>query len=382
VQKIILWSATAGLAATLTGCSLLSASGPAKASPVGPNVVFTRDASPSVLIVVLNGPGSGTALAGLVGATVQPREDLEVLQAGTPPETVLSSSSPAAPAVVVAGKPQPPTGETSYLAAQYAGRLAHWRALVAAGQQAEVAEVHQVLSTWLTRLQLPTRIGRLTDPPGPAGGLMAESATASSALDGLAEEDDSAFGDRRVVLLYTDDLTGRPPAGELAGDTVFVVTPFLPTAAASSAVQADLLAAGAAAVAVVGPEVTAARFAALVSAALGHEGIAEYVSPAVLFSSNSAALGRASTASLAALLPQLRAAGVTAVINGFASTPGAAPANYTLSYNRAAAVAAYFEAHGVSASSLVIVGHGATDLVAPGGSGSNRRVTIVVEKSS
>ena len=68
------------------------------------------------------------------------------------------------------------------------------------------------------------------------------------------------------------------------------------------------------------------------------------------------------------------------MINGYASTPGSATTNYLISYARAAAVAAFLEAHGIPASSLVVVGHGANDLVAPGSSGANRRVTVVIEE--
>jgi outer membrane protein OmpA-like peptidoglycan-associated protein len=70
------------------------------------------------------------------------------------------------------------------------------------------------------------------------------------------------------------------------------------------------------------------------------------------------------------------------VINGFASTPGTALANYTLSYDRAAMVASFFESHGIPAFALIIVGHGASDLIATGGSGANRRVTVVIERPS
>jgi outer membrane protein OmpA-like peptidoglycan-associated protein len=44
-------------------------------------------------------------------------------------------------------------------------------------------------------------------------------------------------------------------------------------------------------------------------------------------------------------------------------------------------VAAFFEARGVPADSLIIVGHGAGDTVASGASGLNRRVTVVIETS-
>jgi outer membrane protein OmpA-like peptidoglycan-associated protein len=85
---------------------------------------------------------------------------------------------------------------------------------------------------------------------------------------------------------------------------------------------------------------------------------------------------------LTPLLPPLRKAGAVAVINGYASTPGSAATNYWISYARATAVAGFFEAHGIPASSLIIVGHGASDLVASGPSGANRRVTVVIEEPS
>ena len=53
--------------------------------------------------------------------------------------------------------------------------------------------------------------------------------------------------------------------------------------------------------------------------------------------------------------------------------------NLVLSQDRAAAVAAYLEARGVPKSSLLVVGHGASDLVAPGWSGDNRRVVVAIE---
>jgi outer membrane protein OmpA-like peptidoglycan-associated protein len=45
-------------------------------------------------------------------------------------------------------------------------------------------------------------------------------------------------------------------------------------------------------------------------------------------------------------------------------------------------VASFFESHGIPAFALIIVGHGASDLIAAGGSGANRRVTVVIERPS
>ena len=385
VQKITQWCGAGGLAFGLTmalaGCGLPGLGGPATAPSTGPPVVITQQAVPSALVTVLNGAASGTALADLVNATARPREDLVVLHAGTPPQTVVSAVSPAPPMVTVACRPAAPGGgETSYQAAQYADRLKRWHGQVAAGRRAEAAQMRGALSAWLRGLGLPDRAGQPSDPPGPTDSLAGESTAAASALTGLEEDNANVFGSRRVIVLYTGDLTGRPPAGELTGDTVLVVTPYLPTAAAASAAQADLLTAGAAQAAVVGPEVTGPQIAALVSAGLSQGGAHESVSAPVLFANASAALSPRAVIQLTALLPQFRGAGVTAVISGFASVPGTALGNYTLSYDRAAAVASFLEAHGIPASSLIIVGHGASDLVAMGSSGQNRRVTVVIEK--
>ena len=383
MRKIIQRTGTAGLAVALAGCSLLGAPGTATTPAAGPSVSISQDTRPSALIVVLDSAASGPAISALVNATVRSSEELTVLQAEAPPKIILSAASPPPAAVVVPGKPTAPRGnQTSYQAAQYANRLKHWRGEVTAGKNAEATQVRDSLAAWLRGLGLAAKIGQLTDPPGPAASLVTESAAAASALAALAEEHGNAFGSRRVVVLYTDDLGSRPPAGELSGDTVVVITGSLPSVAAASAAQVNLLAAGAAQAAVVGPEVTSPQLAALVSADLSQGGIHESASAPVLFANNSAALSPSAVAQLTLLLPQLREADVTAVINGFASTPGTALANYTLSFDRAAMVASFLESHGIPASALIIAGHGASDLVSAGNSGANRRVTVIIERPS
>ena len=377
MKKIMQWGAAVSVAVALAGCGLLGMGGSATAPSPGPPVRITEHVAPSALVAVLNGRTFGPALSGLVTATARPLENLTVLQAGTPPRSVVSSAAPAPPVMVVAGRPAAPgKGSTSYLSAQYVGRLKHWQAR---GRRGTAGRDGQDQGYGVRVAARPGTAGqdrRAGRPARAAGSLAAESADAASVLAGLEEEYGNKFGGRRVLVLYSANLVGRPPAGELAGDTVLVVTPFLPTAAAASAAQADLLAAGAAQAAVVGPEVTGTQLAA---AGLGWpergRGAPNFVSAPVLFANASAALSPRAIAQLTALLPRLRRAGVTAVINGFASTPGTAEVNYTLSYDRASAVAAFFESHGVPATSLIIVGHGASDPVASGDSGLNRRVT-------
>jgi outer membrane protein OmpA-like peptidoglycan-associated protein len=140
--------------------------------------------------------------------------------------------------------------------------------------------------------------------------------------------------------------------------------------------------AGAARAAVLGPEATRAQLDRLVSAGLTQQVISETLSGSVLFPNDSATLLPGASAELIPLLAQLRRLGATGVVNGFASTPGSASRNYALSEARAAEVASFFESRGVSPFSLLVVGHGATDLVAPGPSAANRRVVIVIEEPS
>ena len=169
MRKSIQWGVAAGLAFALAGCGLPGIGGPATAPVTGPPVVITENVPPSALLAVLNGPAFGPALAGLVNATARPREDLAVLQAGAPPETVLSSASPAPPTVAVAGKPAASGGdETSYQAAQYAGRLKHWRGEVAAGRRAEATQIRDAQSAWLRGLGLRAKARQAGRPAGPA----------------------------------------------------------------------------------------------------------------------------------------------------------------------------------------------------------------------
>lgn len=370
-------------ATLLAGCGLSSVGAPPDGSATGPAVTITQNVDPSALLAVMADPALGSALPGLVASTARPNEDVRILRAGASATTIVASNSPAPSQIVIPGRPlAPSSAQTDYLTAKFAKRLKAWRAKRAADVQADAAETREKVSDWLASLGIPQKISRLTDPPRDQGTLAGESAVAASALTDLEEEAGNIFGNHRVIVLYCNDLSGVLPDGELTGDDVVVVTGYLPTAASASAAQANLLGAGAAQAAVIGPEVTAAQLAALVSADLSQGAPGEVVSAPVLFGNDSHALGPEAISSLERLLPRLREPGVTAVINGFASTPGTAEANYILSFERATAVAQFLEANGAPESSLIIVGHGATDLVGSGASGANRRVLVVIEEPS
>jgi outer membrane protein OmpA-like peptidoglycan-associated protein len=291
--------------------------------------------------------------------------------------------------IPVPGRPVAPTpGATSFQKAKYRRSMARWQGEVATAKQTVAAQTQANLAAW-ARLSIAGKVASLSRAPGSgglartagsSGALAAECAVAASAFVGLDEAADASFGNRRVVLLYASSLDGTLPAGELTGDDVIVVTSFLPSAAAIAETQASLLAAGAAQATVLGPQSTPAQIAQLVSAGLSQaEEVTDHLSRAILFANNSATLTPSDARVLTSLVALLRQPGAFAWINGYASTPGSNPINYFISYARAAKTASFFEAHGVPASSLAVVGHGASDPVAAGSSGMNRRVVVVLE---
>ena len=208
------------------------------------------------------------------------------------------------------GRPLAPGGgQTDYQKAQYAKRQKAWQAKRTADLAADAAQTRANTSAWLAGLDIRQKLSRLADPPADQGSLAAESAVAASAMAGLEEEAGNIFGHHRVIVLFCDDLSGALPAGELTGDDVIVVAGYLPTAAAASAAQVDLLRAGAAQAAVVGSEVTAAQLAGLVSADLSEHGPSDSVSAPVLFGNNSYALSSAAVGSLTATAAEAAGAG-------------------------------------------------------------------------
>jgi outer membrane protein OmpA-like peptidoglycan-associated protein len=254
---------------------------------------------------------------------------------------------------------------------------------VASARRAVAARTRAHLTAWIRGLGIAASVARsgpAADSDRPAT-VADESAVAANTLAGLNQAAGAGFGDRRVVLLYAPSLAGIIPPGELTGADVIVMTAAVPTAAAVGAAQASLLAAGASRAAILGPDNTAGQLAQLVAAGLSQKStVTETLSGPALFANDSARLAPAAGRALTPLIAPLRQPGAAAVINGYASTPGTSQANYLLSYSRAEAVADFLEAGGVPASALVLVGHGASDLVAAGSSGANRRVVVVIEE--
>jgi outer membrane protein OmpA-like peptidoglycan-associated protein len=380
-------AATCGLVALLSlllgvsGCTLN-----ARKQAIS-QVTVTERIVHSAFVAVVSGASAGPSLEKLVAATARPGEDVDVLAAGPTAAVLTAASSPPPARVVVAGRPVAPgAAATPFQQAEYHRSLARWRGDVTSATQTVAAQTNAALAAWASALDIT---GKMSHLPGPArlphsakppGSLADECSVAASALAGLNDVAGASFGDRRVVLLYPASLDGTLPAGELTGDDVIAVTSFLPSAAAISAAQASLLAAGAARATILGPGSTATQLSQTVTLGLSQKVVTETLSGAALFANDSALLAPGAARVLTPVIAQLREAGAAAVINGYASTPGSSEANYLLSYARATAVSAFLEAHGIPASSLDVIGHGATDLVAAGPSGANRRVVVVIEE--
>jgi outer membrane protein OmpA-like peptidoglycan-associated protein len=377
-MKAMTWLAVplaVALAATDAGCGQDLFGSPRSATAAG-HVTLTERATASALVAVAGGGAANGQLLRIVGATAQPLEHLDIVvpRSGTP-LTIAAAAPPPAMVEIPARPSPPPGGATSYQQAAYQRQRARWNGQVAAGQHAVATRTALATAAWVRPL-----LARAAAVDGAASGnLVTGSALAASVLSGIADEAGTRFAGR-VVLLSVASLQGMPPPGELDGDDVVVLTPFLPAESTAAAAQQDLLAAGAARAAVLGPEATQAQLDQLVTDGLTARQLTETVSGPALFANDSMALLPAAARVLTPLLAQLRRPGVTAVINGYASVPGTPGHNIALSQGRAEAVARFLEANHVSTAALSVVGHGAANLVGSGSSGDNRRVVVVIEE--
>jgi outer membrane protein OmpA-like peptidoglycan-associated protein len=363
--------------AATAGCGGLFGARADGAPATAPATLTTRVA-PSMLVAVAGRAGAGQ-LGQVIRATARPREDLAVLEARGRGRAVIAAQSPGPARLQVPGAPASPgPGASSYQLARLHKERKAWQAEVSAGQRAVAARTGAATAAWVRGLHLGTVLAG-PQPGAASAALTAECARAASVVSGLVSQAGSQFGGRRVLLLAATGLGGTLPAGEASGDDVIVTTSYVPTPAEASAAQASLLAAGAASAAVLGPEVTPGQLDHLVSDGLSERPVTESLSGPALFANDSPVLRPAAAAVLAPLAGLLSRPGAIGIVNGYASAPGSARHNQLLSQARAAAVAAFLEAHGVPGTHLLIAGHGATDLVAPGSSGDNRRVVVVIE---
>jgi len=365
------------LALGVSGCTLTVSKQAAS------NLSITQPTAASALVVVVSGPAAASSLGQLVATTARPDEDIEVLQADATATVLAAAVAPGPATVAVPNRPSAPGGgSTSFQSAEYHRSLAKWRSEVSKAKNAVVARTDAAVGAWASGLGITAKVSRLSALSQPADSLIDECAVAASTVTGLGQAAGAGFANRRVVLIYASSLAGTLPTGELTGDDVIVVTSALPSAQAVGEAQASLLAAGAERASILGPESTAIQLSRLVTLGLSQKVEAETLSGAALFANDSARLLPGAARVLLPVIAPLLKVGASAVINGYASATGTSQRNYLLSYARAASVAAFFEARGVPASCLSVVGHGASDLVASGPSAANRRVVVVIAEQA
>ena len=208
---------------------------------------LTEQVAPSLLVVVPGPADMDQLLNRLVTATARPSEDLEMLEAGARGRSLVDFGVAAAG---LGGRSWParaawPGREFLPADAHYQRDLTHWRGRVAVGWRT-VAAPHPGCGRGLDSQPAATGSrGRLAVQPAsdrPAG-VSARSSRMSSpeSIDQAGQR----FGARRVILLFVTSLSGMPSTGELNGDDVVVIASYLPTAAAASGAQLNLLNAGA-----------------------------------------------------------------------------------------------------------------------------------------
>jgi len=378
-RTIWLTAAASAVILATAGCGpgLFSAGQPV---PSGRPVVLTQHVAASALVAVTGAGGPDSMLFDVLAATARPQEHLDIEQAGGRGQVPVASVAPTPVTVRIAGRPDPPAGgATSFQQASYDKQLRTWEQEEAAGQHAVAVRTAQATGAWVHGLLARAAGMDRADADTSLATLGAECALAASVLSGLVDQAGIRFSGR-VLVLAVGRLDGAPPAGELDGDDVLVLTSTVPAATAAAAAQQNLIAAGASRAAVLGPEATPAELAQVVADGLGARQVTDTVSGPALFANDSAVLQPSAARVLAPLVARLAEPGVTAVVNGYASAPGSAARNQRLSQDRAAAVARYLEAHGVSAAELFVVGHGASNLVGSGSSGDNRRVVVVIDQ--
>jgi hypothetical protein len=263
-QRSCLIVGTAIVTAMATGCGPAGLSSAVAQSATGPSARLTEHVASSAFMIVADGTVTGATVLRSVIATAQPDETLEILQTGVLPRIVVASVSPAPATAVVPGKPASPgQGASSYQLALYTKRFHAWQGMVVAGMRNVAIRTRASVARWTRGLRIRGRaIGR-------PGSLAVECSAAASAEAGLGQAGDR-FGAGRVILVYAATLSGTLTTDELTGADVIVITSFLPSTAAASATQADLLRAGAVRAAVLGPEETASQLDKLIIDGLSH----------------------------------------------------------------------------------------------------------------
>ena len=290
----------------MAGCT------PGTRQQTGPATTIRQHVARSAVIAVVPDGPLSPVVAGVITDTARPREDLDILLATRPVRVLVTSTSPGPVPAVIPGRPLPPgPGATSFQQAQYARQLRHWEALASARRITAAAETRSAVTRWTRSLFRPQVAARGNPSASPSTSLAAECSIAASEVTELRQAGGSLDG-RRVVLLEVSRLNRVRKPGELTGDKVIVLTPYLPSAAATAAAEQDLRATGATWSTVLGPGVPARQIRTLVAAWLTRTTVADAPLARALFANGSAVLRPSAARVLAPLVRRVRRPGRSA----------------------------------------------------------------------
>jgi outer membrane protein OmpA-like peptidoglycan-associated protein len=334
---------------------------------------------PAALTVIVNtsSPADLDLLRRMIILTARPGEHLIAVSSAA--VAVLGSFAAPRPLTrYVPGPPRAPTDPTAFQAASYRRARTAYSALLSRDRTRLRLRQLRGLRTWAARSarRVVADVPRLS----PRGSVATAISTAVTAVATL-QETGVRTATRRVIVIF--GLSGAIASGrhvDLSGSAV-VVADDSDAAGTDSSLQADLLADGASSATVLGPA-TDGQLPAVV--ARGLRGTVSYQLTRISYGPAQYRLPVSAATTLRTVLRLLttRYPASTATVNGYTDDIPVRGGNAELSWKRAEAVVSWLTRHGVAASRLLAVGHGAADPLVPNGPDGqprNRRVVIVIE---
>jgi outer membrane protein OmpA-like peptidoglycan-associated protein len=313
---------------------------------------------------------------GLVASAARPGERLLVLSAATG-GAIGSYTAPPAPQMTGPAFPAAlPPDASQFQQSQYQQRTRAADQAVARDERLLAATQERQLASWASRT---TTAALSAAGPMPDAARMGTAIADAVATVAALQAGQPAPAAREVLAIVGAGAVPPRLSASLNGVTALVTG--VPDALQDAAWQADLLQDGADQVYVL-DQADETGLGALVTSSLDEHAVtfalsrvrygpAQYVLPA----SARPALDRLRQL-LAVTDPR-----ATATINGYTDSIPTPGGNLALSWRRAQAVLTWLVQHGIAASRLQAVGHGAADPVAPnraGGQPLNRRVVVII----
>lgn len=374
LRALVLVAAVAVALTAVSGCNLL----PARHPPEGKRIRLPRE--PSAVLAVVLASTSTTARAdfrGLVASAARPGERLLVLSSATgtaigsyTAPTALQMTGPAFPAAL-------PPDASQFQRAQYQHRTHAADQIVARDERSLAATEQHQLASWAGRATTAalSAVGPMR-APARLGTAVADAVATVTAL----QTADPAPGAREVLAIVGAGAVPPRLSASLNGITVIITG--VPEALQDAAWQADLLQGGANQVYVL-DQADEAVLGPLIANSLDEHTAVTFKLSELRYRPAQYALPSAARPALDRLRELLAVTepDSTATINGFTDSIPTPGGNLALSWRRAQAVLAWLVQHGIAASRLQAVGHGAADPVAPnrpGGQPLNRRVVVII----